>query len=63
LVHDWNILSKNDYKTKPKGNLCMSCWNKVRPIVAKHLHVDENRRTINKLIKGIRNERKNSNYR
>ena len=45
----WNLTDKKDYTTKSKEMLCMSCWNKIRPLVMLERESNEVRTLINKL--------------
>jgi hypothetical protein len=56
-VYGWNRVSKDDYATASKSLLCMSCWNKIRPIVKKQ----EESEICFSLIRTINKELKNGN--
>jgi len=45
----WNWHNKKDYGAKRMGTLCMSCWNKVRPLVKQEETYEKTRLLINKL--------------
>ena len=45
----WNRENKKDYSFKSKHMLCMSCWNKVKPIVNRKEESEELRLIINRL--------------
>lgn len=61
-VYRWNGQGKDDYSPS-KSLLCMSCWNKVKPLVKREEEADEMKRFINHMKKEISNERKNQNDR
>ena len=51
---DWDRADKRCYLIESKYMLCMGCWNKVRPIVARERDAYEIQRLINQLTKEIR---------
>lgn len=44
----------------PSAELCMACWNRVRPHVKRMREADECRRLVNRYIRKIRDERKHA---
>ena len=59
-VYSWNKEHKKDYTTKLKNMLCMSCWNKVRPIYYKEQECDALLFLIRKLEREISNAKRNA---
>jgi len=57
-VWGWNREHKDDYEAMKRDVLCMSCYNKVRPIVKKSRELEECRKLINRITKEIQNERR-----
>jgi len=50
-VAGWNKENSRDYLAECKSVLCMSCWNKIKPIVSKQEDIEENKKLLNKLNK------------
>ena len=46
----WDMNGRKEWwKSKKNGVLCMSCWNKLRPVIKKEMDVYLNRDQINKI--------------
>lgn len=45
----WDMSKKEWFKSNKDGVLCMSCWNKLKPVMKREREVDLNRYLINKI--------------
>jgi hypothetical protein len=62
-VSTWNWRHEKDWAAPSKSTLCMSCYNKVRPIDKRIQDIWASQLLINALKREVTNERKNQNNR